>query len=247
MNKTQNMTSSNSYSIAIQILNIGINMLNLGTQLSNIENDTFSYALQIENIGMQIQNIGNQIKNRKNLNNMNNMNNMRNMYNMNNMNNINNMNIMNNMNNINNMNNMNNINNMNNMKFLNNIIMLNAMLGMGMMMDMNKNKLEEEEEWMKGFKEGVEEVAGKEINIIFKTTQGFTISIEFRQFETIDYVIRTFFHKIGKPQLIKSNKICFLYLARLLKIGDMTKIEVFFKGNLNPNVFVNDPKNLIEG
>ena len=76
--QAQNMTSSNSYSIAIQILNIGINVLNLGNLLSNMENDTFSYALQIENIGMQIQNIGNQIKNKNNMNNMNNMNDMNN-------------------------------------------------------------------------------------------------------------------------------------------------------------------------
>ena len=70
--QTQNMTSSNIYSITIQILNIGINMLNLGTQVSNMKNGTFNYALQIENIGMQIQNIGNQIKNMNNINNMNN-------------------------------------------------------------------------------------------------------------------------------------------------------------------------------
>ena len=92
---------------------------------------------------------------------------------------------------------------------------------------------------------GIEAVRGKEINIIFKTTQGLTINILFTQGDTIDHVIKKFFYKVDKPQLIKTNKICFLYLARQLKLGDKTKIEDFFKDDLNPKVVVNDPSNLI--
>ena len=209
MKQIQNMTSSNLYNIAIQILNIGITMIKIGTQIPNKGNDVFNYTLQIENIGMQIQIIGNQIKNMNNMNNMNN----------------NNMIIPN-----------------------NNIMMPNQMLGLNLM-GMNNN----DEDWLKGFKMGVEEVKyiqeidnSPKINIIFKTTQGVSHTIPFNYGTTIDEVLKKYFYRTNKPELInQKGKFCFLFNSNQLKFGDKTKIEEFFKGIPNPKVVVNDVKNLV--
>ena len=117
----------------------------------------------------------------------------------------------------------------------------------------------ENEEWMKGFQMGVEEVnnaksqdneannPGPKLNVIFKTTQGTTHTLVYNYGITIDQALFKYLQRVGKPELYeeKSNKICFLFNAAQLKFGDQTKIEVFFKGVTNPKVVVNDVHNLI--
>ena len=117
----------------------------------------------------------------------------------------------------------------------------------------------ENEEWLKGFKMGVEEVnntgdqdsdansPGPKINVIFKTTQGTTHTMVYNYGTTIDKSLAKYLNRVGRPDLIgdKSNKICFLFNASQLKFGDQTKVETFFKNVNNPKVVVNDVNNLI--
>ena len=126
-------------------------------------------------------------------------------------------------------------------------------MGMGMM---NQN---ENEEWLKGFQMGVDEVSntqgqdndanspGPKINVIFKTTQGTTHTLVYNYGTTIDQALSKYLNRVGRPELIgdTTNKICFLYNAAQLKFGDQTKVENFFKNVNNPKVVVNDVNNLI--
>ena len=130
---------------------------------------------------------------------------------------------------------------------------------MNMNMNMNMMDMGQDEEWLKGFKMGVEEVnntgdqdsdansPGPKINVIFKTTQGTTHTMVYNYGTTIDKGLAKYLNRVGRPDLIgdKSNKICFLFNAAQLKFGDQTKVETFFKNVNNPKVVVNDVNNLI--
>ena len=128
----------------------------------------------------------------------------------------------------------------------------------GMPQDMNMNMaMMDNEEWLKGFQMGVEEVNalnqqesqndGPKINVIFKTTQGTTTAMVYDYGTSIDKSLEKYLKRVGRPDLYqqKSNKICFLFNAAQLKIGDQTKVENFFKNVQNPKVVVNDVNNLI--
>ena len=141
--------------------------------------------------------------------------------------------------------------------------------GMGVPMNMNMNMnmqgmpqgmnmaMMDNEEWLKGFQMGVDEVNaldqqesqndGPKINVIFKTTQGTTTAMVYDYGTTIDKSLEKYLKRVGRPDLYqqKSNKICFLFNAAQLKIGDQTKVENFFKNVQNPKVVVNDVNNLI--
>ena len=146
---------------------------------------------------------------------------------------------------------------------------MNPNFGMGVPMNMNMNMqgmpqgmnmnmaMMDNEEWLKGFQMGVEEVNaldqqesqndGPKINVIFKTTQGTTTAMVYDYGTTIDKSLEKYLKRVGRPDLYqqKSNKICFLFNAAQLKIGDQTKVEAFFKNVQNPKVVVNDVNNLI--
>ena len=146
---------------------------------------------------------------------------------------------------------------------------MNPNFGMGVPMNMNMNMnmqgmpqgmnmaMMDNEEWLKGFQMGVEEVNaldqqesqndGPKINVIFKTTQGTTTAMVYDLGTTIDKALEKYLKRVGRPDLYqqKSNKICFLFNAAQLKIGDQTKVENFFKNVQNPKVVVNDVNNLI--
>ena len=123
-----------------------------------------------------------------------------------------------------------------------------------MMMGMNQN---EDEEWLKGFQMGVEEVNNMQkqqeasnvpkINAIFKTTQGLTTNMRFDFGTTIDQALGQYLKRVGKPELIGNlqNKICFLYNAKQLNFGDQSKVEVFFNNMVTPKIVVNDTQNVI--
>ena len=134
-----------------------------------------------------------------------------------------------------------------------------GMGGMGMnMMNMNMMNMGNDEEWLKGFQMGVEEVKGTQqedlgdgpkINVIFKTTQGVTHTLVYNFGTTVDDVLRKYLKRVNREDLINDEKnkgkICFLFNAAQLKFGDNTPIEQFFKGISNPKVVVNDVNNLI--
>ena len=146
---------------------------------------------------------------------------------------------------------------------------MNPNFGMGVPMNMNMNMnmqgmsqgmnmaMMDNEEWLKGFQMGVEEVNaldqqesqndGPKINVIFKTTQGTTTAMVYDYGTSIDKSLEKYLKRVGRPDLYqqKSNKICFLFNAAQLKIGDQTKVENFFKNVQNPKVVVNDVNNLI--
>ena len=146
---------------------------------------------------------------------------------------------------------------------------MNPNFGMGVPMNMNMNMnmqgmpqgmnmaMMDNEEWLKGFQMGVDEVNaldqqesqndGPKINVIFKTTQGTTTAMVYDYGTTIDKSLEKYLKRVGRPDLYqqKSNKICFLFNAAQLKIGDQTKVENFFKNVQNPKVVVNDVNNLI--
>ena len=152
----------------------------------------------------------------------------------------------------NNMNNMNYMNNMNNYMIFpyNNMMMPNPMLGFNLM-DINNN----DEEWLKAFDLRNEEqttlqnLDGK-INITFKTTQGITHTLSFKNGTTIDEVLNKYFDRIDQKDCINNWKManryfCFIYSGRRLELGDKTKIENFFFYTPNPRIIVNDVRYVI--
>ena len=182
-------------------------------------------------------------------------------------NNINNMNINspglmnNNFNQNMNMNMMNNNNFMQNMQFPNMMMtnnyypmnnMNNMMMNNNFIPNINTFGISDEEEWMKGFKMAVDDInkdvddfSGPKMQLIFKTTQGTTHVLTVKTELTIDELLKTYLIRVEKPNLIKDNRICFLYNARQLKYGDNTSVDNFFKNASYPKIYVNDDNNLI--
>ena len=146
---------------------------------------------------------------------------------------------------------------------------MNMMGGMGMPMNMmggmpmqnmnNMNMVENnEDDWMEGFKMGVEEVnnptgnadpdlktPGPKINVIFHTTQGTKRTIVLSVNLTIDQALKKYLDSVGKPELVNSDKISFLFNAAKLKFGDTTTVGNYFRNINNPKIVVNDTANLI--
>ena len=115
---------------------------------------------------------------------------------------------------------------------------------------------QEDEEWMKGFKMGVQEVnnvansvdnqPGPKINVVFNTTQGTTHNLIFPYGTTMSEAIEKYLQRVGRPDLIgNTDKICFLVNAQKIKYNDKTPIEQYFRNNANPKIVVNDTNELI--
>ena len=125
--------------------------------------------------------------------------------------------------------------------------MMNNNIPMGMGFGM-VNQMELDEEWLKGFKMGVQEEPSKpKKNIIFKTTQGFSTNLGVDLDLTIDELLKKYLKHVGREELIgvDTGRICFLYNARKLKFGDKTTVKAFFKATENPKIVINDVNNLI--
>ena len=146
-------------------------------------------------------------------------------------------------------------NNINN-NFMQNINMnnnINNFQGMNMMRGDNIQN-NGDEEWLKGYKMGVEEINeefndGPKINVLFKTTQGIYHNIVVNYGTTIDQLLTKYLKLVKRPDLIgnKSNKTVFLYNLCKLRFGDKTTVENYFKGVSNPIIIVNDVNNLPGG
>ena len=133
---------------------------------------------------------------------------------------------------------------------------MGGMAAMQGMQGMNNQMMEDDEEWMKGFKMGVEEInnpgndpdansAGPKMNVLFTTTVGTSRNIVLSYGTTIDQALRKYLESVDKANLIGSDKISFLFNAAKLSFGDKTVVEKFFKNSINPKVVVNDTNNLI--
>ena len=134
------------------------------------------------------------------------------------------------------------------------------MMGMGVaggMPNMNMG-MNEDEEWLKGFKMGVEEVnkpgsnyddsndSGPKINIMFTTTIGTKRNLKFKYGRTISYAIKKYLDSVNKPELFGKNEdVNFLFNANKLDFNDNTPIENKFRNIVMPKIVVNDTKGLI--
>ena len=118
------------------------------------------------------------------------------------------------------------------------------------------NSQEQDQEWMKGFTLGVQEVnstsgqnndGGLKINAIFTTTKGTKTIMLYDYGTTIDQAIQKYLERMNHLELYttRSNKICFLFNGAQLKYGDQTKVEEYFKNNSAPKIIVNDVHELI--
>ena len=134
-----------------------------------------------------------------------------------------------------------------------------GMQGGNAFMNMNNfqmNSQVDDEEWMKGFALGVQEVNSTQeevndgrpkINAIFTTTKGKKTILILSHGTTIDQAIEKYLTRMGNQELYtnKSNQICFLFNGAQMKFGDQTKVENYFGINNNQNIIVNDVFNLI--
>ena len=122
-------------------------------------------------------------------------------------------------------------------------------------MNMQNNQMEDQE-WLKGFTLGVQEVAGSaqeeddgspKLNCVFTTTKGKKTNVILPLTITIDKALEKYLKRVGSEDLYnqKSNQICFLYNGANLKFGDQKTVGDFFGINKNPNIIVNDVYNLI--
>ena len=137
-------------------------------------------------------------------------------------------------------------NNINN-NFMQNINMnnnINNFQGMNMMRGDNIPN-NGNEEWLKGYKMGVEEINeefndGPKINVCFKTTQGIMHRIVVNIGTTIDQLLTKYLLLVKRPDLIgnKSNEIVFLYSGCKLRFGDKNTVGNYFKGVSNPIIIV---------
>ena len=87
---------------------------------------------------------------------------------------------------------------------------------------------------------------GGKINCVFNTSTGKTFSILIDHGKTINDLIKIFFLRIGKPELMNNKQdICFLYNATKINIDSQVKVENYFGFNSNPRISVNDIRDLI--
>ena len=130
---------------------------------------------------------------------------------------------------------------------------MNMMGGMGV----NNQMMNDDEDWLQGFKMGVDEInmvgdsgdqnnSGPKFNVLFTTTIGTKRMMVLNYGTTVDQALRKYLEHMGKESLINSDKISFLYNAAKLNFGDQTPIEKFFKNISNPKIVVNDVNNLID-
>ena len=118
------------------------------------------------------------------------------------------------------------------------------------------NTQNQNEEWLKGFQLGVNEVVGTpdandapgpKLNAIYTTTKGTKTTMVYPHGTTIDKALEEYLKRMGSHDLYlqKSNKICFLFQGSQMKFGDQRTVEQFFGFNTAPKIIVNDVHSLI--
>ena len=127
----------------------------------------------------------------------------------------------------------------------------------GGMPNMNMG-MNEEDEWLKGYKMGVEEVnnpgsnfddsncPGPKINIMFTTTVGAKRTLKFKYGTTISQALKKYLESVNRLELFGQNdKVNFLYNANKIDFNDNTTVENKFRNIIMPKIVVNDTKGLI--
>ena len=132
-----------------------------------------------------------------------------------------------------------------NNNFMPNMLFNNNINFMPNMMGMNINFNNDNEEWLKGFQMGVEQVKEenrKKMNVIFRTTQGSTTNLLLEYGTTIDKMLEIYLNRVGRPELYreKTDRIAFLFNSFKIRFGDQTPIEKFFENTHNPKIVVDD-------
>ena len=141
-------------------------------------------------------------------------------------------------------------------------------MGMMPMMPMGMNTMNmgvsggmqnmDDDDWLQGFKMGVQEVnnpggddddkntPGPKITIVFTTTVGTSRNITCNHGTSIDQALKKYLTSVGRPDLYgKSKEIGFLFNANKVDFGNKTPVESFFRNVTFPKIVVNDTKGLI--
>ena len=235
-------------------INKNENFINQNNMMKNNMNNNFNPNLLMMNDYLKQNNINlnnNLNQNIMNMNNSSNNFNQKMMINNTNGNNIFNQNLMINNNNYNQNLMINDNNSFNQNKMINNNILnnnFNATNNVHIPQMLQMSDLENEE-WLKAFQLGVDEVNLPRLKVRFKTTQGVDNNITVEYGTTIDQLLKKYLTIQKREYLIEyeSHNIVFLFNAKQIKLGDKTKVEQFFKNINNPKVVVNNVYYLIEG
>ena len=123
-------------------------------------------------------------------------------------------------------------------------------MGMGGMMMPNMGM--QQIDWTQGYNVGNpgannSDLSQRKISCMFKTTTGQKPIIILMDYgKTINDLVKTYFARVGQPDLInKKEDVCLLYNATKIDFSSTQKIEAFFGTNTNPQILVNDTNNLI--
>ena len=85
---------------------------------------------------------------------------------------------------------------------------------------------------------------GNKMNISFykeKEVNNELYTFEVSYGTTIDQTLKYYLRKINRTEFINSNKIKFSFGEKILRFGDNTPIEIFFKSSTEPKIYVNFP------
>ena len=143
---------------------------------------------------------------------------------------------------------------------MNPFLTMNKDMPKNMKMGMLQMDLMDDDDWMQGFKTGVEEIhktgvnnndsnknpEPKIINLIFAKTTGEKRVLKINYGTTISQALKKYLDAVGKPELfLNSDRIIFLFNATRLDFNDNRPVEVVFRYTLMPKIIVNDTQSLI--
>ena len=80
----------------------------------------------------------------------------------------------------------------------------------------------------------------KQKNVIFKTTRGKVFRFIVDYGTTVKELLKKFFDRIGRPELMGCKGIIFIFNAEKIEYENQTPIEKFFNHNPNPVIIVNN-------
>ena len=82
------------------------------------------------------------------------------------------------------------------------------------------------------------------MNVIFKTAGGKVhFIVDFGT--TVKELLKKFFDRIGRPDLMGCKDIIFIFNAKWIEYENQTPIEIYFNFSHNPVIIVNDVKYLL--
>ena len=82
----------------------------------------------------------------------------------------------------------------------------------------------------------------EKISFIFETTKGTRFTILANHGTTVNELLKKFFDRIGRPELMGCKDIIFIFNAKNIEYEDQTPIEIFFDTYHNNEIIVYDEK-----